>query len=244
MKSRDPQEGGALTAPFDVVIVSSSPVMGVALQHLLEDRPDGLTTYRLEIDELLSTPQVFSPDLLVLAPQSWHDFALWVPHLQTRLSACPWLLFSDPRIAGLFISRLEALNCGFVPTTAPPVLLRAAIHALADQPVVSCLSLFTRLLATATGAASARSGIDPLTVEELQCGCAVSLGLSDHEVAELTGQRVTVIRRHVRALMLKLEVSGREELAEVVRKTLTPANVIPLCRELLRGGVGQQKSDS
>ena len=65
MRSRHPQVGGSAGEPSAVVIVSSNPALGSALQHLLEDRPDGLIASSVEFDELLSTPQVFSPDLLV-----------------------------------------------------------------------------------------------------------------------------------------------------------------------------------
>lgn len=227
---------------MDTVIVSTSPAVGLGLLHLIEDRVGGLTASRMDLEELLSTPQAFCPDLLVLAPEGWSDMALWLPHLQVRFSACPWLLFAEPRVGGLFLSHLEALRSVFVPTTASPALLRAAIRTLTGESGASLSSPCLQLFATLLGARP--SGGAPPTVGEIQCACAVSLGLSDREAAALLRQRVAAFRRHVRRLMLLMGVSAREELAQVVLQALSPASVVTACRKLYDPGTGRTRHRS
>jgi DNA-binding CsgD family transcriptional regulator len=243
MSTEHRQEGAAARRTFDTVIVSASQVVGVALQHLLEDRLDGLTAYRLDLSELLATPTGFCPDLLVLAPQSWDDLALWLPQLQDRFSSCPWLLFSEPRACGIYLSQLENLTWALVPTTGSPALLRSAIQTLTTRPAPSTSSACVRLFSSLLQAARSTSPTVCPTLMEIQCACAVSLGLSDREAARLLRLRIAAVRSHVRRLMQIMAVTEREDLADTLREALHPARVVSGCQELFDLGAADPHPD-
>jgi DNA-binding CsgD family transcriptional regulator len=238
-ESKASQRQGAEKRRMETVIVSSSPVVGVALQHLFEDRMVDLTACCLDLSGLQATPPLVRPDLLVLAPQHWNDLELWLPQLQDRFSASPWLLFLDPRLAGLFVSHLEALRCVFVPTTASPDLLRSAIQTVTRENTASqrphCLQLLAALLDTGV----TPTDCPPWSVAEIQCACAVSLGLSERESTGVLGLSLPVFRRHLRRLQMRLAVSSPHELAAVVQQAFSPAKVDAECRKLYPASAGR-----
>jgi DNA-binding NarL/FixJ family response regulator len=60
------------------------------------------------------------------------------------------------------------------------------------------------------------------TSAELQCGCAVSLGLRNRQIAKHLHLAEATVKSHVHRLLRKLELSDRTELGGYLRSALTP----------------------
>lgn len=208
---------------LDAVILSANPVLALGIQYLLDDWSERITCHRLDPSDSAHAQPTFEPDILILAPQTWQDLAAWLPALRRRYRGTPWLLFTEPRIAGLFLSLLGAQSCALIPDTASPEQLRGAALALGAHPAghltYEVLTLFTR------GAIPipSRSPFRIPTPMELQCGCAVSLGLSNRQTAEVLHLSESTIKSHLYRLGKKMGLSSRHELGEAVRRGLTAA---------------------
>src|SRR5262249_7851949 len=63
------------------------------------------------------------------------------------------------------------------------------------------------------------SGRHP-SIAELQCGCAVSLGLTNRQIARLLHVEAATIKTHLHHLFEKLDVASRHELGTLFERAL------------------------
>jgi DNA-binding NarL/FixJ family response regulator len=203
--------------PREVVVVSASPILSSALRRLVENELQDVRCRTLCDPE---TPAVdgAAPDILLFAPQSWEEAAAWLARLRRRYAACPWLMLAEPRLAGMFLSHLESHLCALVPSSATTETLR---HALLGQGH-RCASRITEELqarfAYGTALTAARWRLP--TPMELQCGCAVSLGLTNRQITGLLHVGEATVKSHVHRLLQKLQLAGRVELGAFVQQAL------------------------
>lgn len=202
--------------PMELLIVSNSPILGRGLRHLL-DRWPTLFRSRMVIEQVESpTP----PDALLVAPQSWEEMAFWLPTLRKRYAFCPWLLLADVRVAGMFLSLIQPQPCLLVGLEAAPESLEQAADSLASRRGF-CLSseLCARFARGADLESVGRWRPSP-SARELQCGCAVSLGLCNRRIAEVLHVSEATVKTHLHHFMGKLDLSNRWELGAFVQRAL------------------------
>jgi DNA-binding NarL/FixJ family response regulator len=113
-------------------------------------------------------------------------------------------------------SALRAGARGFLLKDAGPALLAQAVHAAANGDALIAPSVTTRLLrafADAGPSAPPRQPIDPLTEREEQVLARVARGRTNNEIADELFITLSTVKTHVTALMLKLGVRNRVEIA-------------------------------
>ncbi|GAA3304942.1 MULTISPECIES: response regulator [Dactylosporangium] len=111
---------------------------------------------------------------------------------------------------------LRAGARGFLLKDAGPALLSQAVHAAANGDALIAPSVTTRLLRTFADAAPARpprQPVDPLTDREEQVLARVARGRTNNEIADELFITLSTVKTHVTALMLKLGVRNRVEIA-------------------------------
>jgi DNA-binding CsgD family transcriptional regulator len=159
--------------------------------------------------------------VLLVAPHDWREMTRWLPCLRKLFSNRPWLIFGDLRLAGMCWPDLEALLCTLVAPESPPDRLRVALWVLGERHALcspaALMELFTRAASPAINGERVY-----LTPKELQCGCAVSLGLSNRQIASALHLGEGTVKSHVHHLLRKVGVADREELAAYVEGVLSP----------------------
>jgi ATP/maltotriose-dependent transcriptional regulator MalT len=208
-------------APLEVAVISTNALVNWAVEQSLEAEARLFRCRVISSADLDARRLPIRTDVALVAPQSWEELQQWLPCLQSR-SACPrWLLAADPRVAGMFLSTLELHGCDLVGPAFSRQQLYGALLALADHHT-PCLS--RRMLAhfdRSTLALSRGRLARRLSPAELQCGCAVSLGLSNRRIAEVVHVSEATVKSHVHNLLQKLQMTNRGELGVFVHRVLS-----------------------
>jgi Bacterial regulatory proteins, luxR family len=204
-----------------VLIVSDRPLYARAIQALLESGSTGGSSRVLaHSDGPRLAPA--GPEVVLFFPQDWRELAARLPGLRRQVASRPWVFLAEGRLVGMFLSLLGDQPCHLVEPDTPPAALGRLLQEIVDQPLPS---LGAELLARfARGARLLRVGRRPglPSAMVLQCGCAVSFGLRDAEIAQLFHLREATIKSHVHHLLRKLALLNRVELGEVMRRALAP----------------------
>ncbi|WP_433215495.1 response regulator [Dactylosporangium sp. CS-047395] len=111
---------------------------------------------------------------------------------------------------------LRAGARGFLLKDAGPALLAQAVHAAANGDALIAPSVTTRLLrafADTGPTAPPRQPIEPLTEREEQVLARVARGRTNNEIADELHITLSTVKSHVTALMLKLGLRNRVEIA-------------------------------
>jgi DNA-binding CsgD family transcriptional regulator len=209
-----------MSCRLEVTLVCTSPVLTLGLKQLLEQGPFTCTVRALACVPSDPLYPATDPAVVLLAPFDWQEFARWLPSTQACLGRHSWLLLMDPRIAGMFLAPLERYSCALVPPTSSPDYLWSALWDLAHAQQ-ACL--WTELLGCfVKGLADRISGSRTRlpSPAELQCGCAVSLGLCNRQIAEILHLRETTVKSHLHRLMQKLGLANRHELGLLTHAAL------------------------
>jgi DNA-binding NarL/FixJ family response regulator len=219
-----------------VLIVSGSPIIAQALQGLLLEAPVPWQSQAITDLEAREPQTTREAGILLLAPQHWEEFLSWLPGLRREFARHPWLLLAEPRLAGMFLPYLESQPCALVPLGAAPEELWSRMGGLMDARG-ACLR--HELLARFSPGRPVRGGSGRLqmpTPAELQCGCAVSMGLGNRQIAALLHLAETTVKSHVHHLLRKLHLHNRMELGGYVQHVLTPRSLssIPAGTEAAR----------
>ncbi len=204
----------------EVLLVSRCPLLGRALSALAPERLRCTALPWPAGSPVFVSASAVDPGGLILLPECWEDVELWLPALQARCAAVPWVILGDPRIGGLFLSRLEAQPWAPARPEASMEELEAALGALRRwRPGTAENALVARF---AQGARPLPGGLPVSlpTPREVQYGCAVSLGLSNHRTAEVARFSEETVKSHLRHLFGKLELHCREALGEHVEQAL------------------------
>lgn len=214
-------QGSPSRSPLAVAVVSVTPIFASGVRQMLENGPDA-PRCEIFIGHQLAVPSDFSPDVVLLTSQNWEEMALLLPLLQKQFAALPWLVLAEWRLAGTFLSFLEMQRCAVVPPSSSPAELRTILRLLVKQSppclATSLLMLFVR------GFPSLPKGYRNSlpTPRELQCGCALSLGLTNRQISYLLHVGEGTVKSHVHHLLQKLGLSDREAVAGLFRRTFPP----------------------
>jgi DNA-binding NarL/FixJ family response regulator len=207
--------------PLDAFILCANQVLALGIQYLLDDWSDRVTCHRLDPSDDDHSRATFMPDILILAPQNWQEMAGWLPALRRRYRCAPWLLFTESRIAGLFLSLLEHQPCTLVSNTASPEQLRSAALSLAAERAGHLRSQVLSMFNGGYLGGSDASAVRPPSAVEVQCGCAVSLGLSNRQIASILHLSEATIKSHLYRLGQKLGRSTRQEVGKAIHRGLS-----------------------
>jgi DNA-binding NarL/FixJ family response regulator len=146
----------------------------------------------------------------------------WAVPLQDRFPASMWVIVADLRVAGLFLSFLtKPPLCTIVSSPLPPAEFQAAFWSLAGG-VPSCApsTLLSRISLALTLPHGRRPS--PLTMRELQGACAVSLGLSNRQIAQALGIAEGTVKNELYGLFQKLHLHSRKQVATAIERAVFP----------------------
>jgi DNA-binding NarL/FixJ family response regulator len=135
---------------------------------------------------------------------------------------CPWLLLAEARLAGVFFSRLEMRSSMFLSPDVDVSILWHTIGALGSGQRPSLRHELMARFAQGTNPRLTGWSRRLPTAAELQCGCAVSLGLSNREIAEALSLTEATVKSHVHRLLEKFKLSRREDLGSLFGRALAP----------------------
>lgn len=206
--------------PLELLIVSSSPIYARALEQMLEDEPVCWRTRLLADPEIEDPAAATFEDVVLVVPQDWEELAYWIPPLRRQYGTRPWLILAELPMVGMFLSLIEDQPCVVVDPGASTSLLRSALQAAARR---RCLNLPTELRAMFVRNAGCKPSGEqyPLpSAIELQCACAVSLGLSNRQIAQALSVTEGTVKSHVHRLLQKLELPERKALGAFIRRVL------------------------
>jgi DNA-binding NarL/FixJ family response regulator len=220
-----------MSRPSTVIIVNSSLILALGMYQVLEGGAFSCEIRTIQ-DVQGRGSAVAGPDLAIVAPQHWEQLADWVSSLRTHLAHCPWLIVAEPNVVGMFISLLAAQPCLTLDPVATESELKTAARALAagQRPYVPAelMARFSRHAPSTTSGRPAHC----LTTAELQCGCAVSLGLSNVAIATHLYIGEATVKSHVSSALRKLGLRDREALGAFIQRAFHPA-----------GRLGGERSD-
>jgi DNA-binding NarL/FixJ family response regulator len=208
---------------LEIIVINDSPLYGQALDLLLASGPRDCHRQLLRSVDLERGSGVAGADVVLLAPRDWQELAALLPVVSRRLPRCPWLLLAEPRLAGMFLDRLCSPACALVIPSASPEALWRDLLALAGGATpylpAELFSRFIRGLPAPSGRADNRPPALPSSTE-IQCACAVSLGLSNRQIAALLHFQECSVKTYLYRLMQKLGVHDRRELGLLVEQAL------------------------
>jgi DNA-binding NarL/FixJ family response regulator len=208
----------------EVLFVGNFALVAWAVERLMEE---GAVPLRSRSISDPAQAIVLEQSLAVIAPQTWEEMHNWLPALQTRLRGHPWLMLTHLRIAGLFCSYLEPHVCTVVDTHAAVKTFLAAIQSLAAGevlfPPAGLLTRFSQGLPSLPGG---RQTI-PLTPRELQCGCGISLGLYNRQIARVLSISEGTVKKHIEELKHRLGITERGEIGTLFEQAFSSLSPPP-----------------
>jgi DNA-binding NarL/FixJ family response regulator len=225
-----------VTSPREVAILSAGPILSAALQSFLERMVPGICC-RIVTSEASAASDDASPlsprlpddtpfgpgqGVVLFTAGAWEEMVWGLGRLSAQFPDAPWLLLADPRVAGTFLSLLHCRPCALVPPSASPEILPDALFALAHGHTLPLSFEMTARFARGAAVATGGRPIRLPTQAELQCGCAVSLGLPNRQIADLLCLGEATVKTHIHHLLQKLDLRGRAELAAFVQEALAP----------------------
>ena len=210
--------------PLAVIVAAAGPVWTRAVHDMFAAGPFECQTLAFR-DVVLAAPGATpGADLVLVAPQSWLELAGWLPHLRGTVGHLPWVLLADLRLIGMFLYSLQDQPCGLVDSAATPDDLWAAMMALANARY--CCLRDELIAAFVRGASTSWNGrrLRLPTPVEVQCGCAVSLGLSNRQIAEVLHLQEVTVKSHLYRLMRKLDLDNRHDLGTLFQQALSSSS--------------------
>lgn len=123
-------------------------------------------------------------------------------------------------VAGHVMRALRAGAAGFLLKHTPPADIIIAVHRVAAGDAQLSPEVLHRLIATATAAhprtADAHERLAALTDRELEVAYAIGDGLSNAEIGARLYLSVPTVKAHVSAVLDKLRVRNRVQVAIIV----------------------------
>jgi DNA-binding NarL/FixJ family response regulator len=214
-----------MEVPSEVLVASASPIYARALQDLLEHECADLRCRIFGDAGPVCVDGPSEPDVVLVAARHWEEFGAWLPALRRRFPLSPWLVLGDRRFAGLFLSVLDFQPCALVPESATPEQLRDQARALLHRQTKGLSMELRALFVSGAAACLSHRPFEPPSPMEIECACAVSLGLSDRQSSSVLKLEENQVRSQVEALLRKLRLEDREDLGRFVRRALaTPSS--------------------
>lgn len=208
-----------------VLVADDQDLVRAGLTMILDAQPDlEVVGQAADGREAVAMARQLRPDVCL--------FDIRMPHLDgieaTRQLAGPDV--ADPMAVVVITTfdldeyvhgALKAGARGFLLKDAGPPLLVQAIHAAAAGDALIAPSVTVRLLAAFADTRSARPAqpIEPLTDREEEVLVTVARGRTNGEIAEQLHISLSTVKTHLAALMRKLGVRNRVELAMWAHET-------------------------
>ncbi len=192
-----------MPAPYQITIVSGDTLLAQLLQERLQQA--GCRTIRL-------SPEPACEDALLILPQTWRQLHGWLPALLKTYAQLPYLIIGDLRVAGMQLSLLGDHPCMLLPEQTRFEEILYSLDMLRSQRLTPPWVTIKRQFASHMHHKPERHTLNAPTPRELECGCAVSLGLTTHQIAGILCIEEETVNTHIKSLYNKFDLSSREEL--------------------------------
>lgn len=160
-------------------------------------------------------------DLVWLRLQAGMSAAQQMRDLRKELGAVPCIVLSDVPNDAEALEAFVSGARGYCNTHATPLLLRQVSTVVMQGGMWIGLSLMQRLLAMSqpigSKVAGRRDWAEVLTSRELQVARTLASGASNKEIASQLGITERTVKAHVGAILEKLDVRDRLQLAMLIR---------------------------
>ncbi len=208
-----------MTGPVRVLVADDQEMVRVGLATLLDAHPDiAVVGQARDGREAVDMVRDLRPDVCL--------FDIRMPALDgieaTRQVAGPAVDDPVPVVVittfdqdDYVFEALQAGARGFLLKDADPGLLAQAVHAAAAGDALIAPAITARLLSTfaRTRSATVREPVEPLTAREESVLDLLARGSTNTEIAEELYLSVSTVKTHIGALMTKLGVRNRVEIA-------------------------------
>lgn len=207
-----------MRSPIEVIVISDDPIYSEAVQQTLGQESGSFHCRVLTEAELMRLPPVEGAGVALLLPEHWEPLARWLPLLGQAFPGYGWLIRSEQRIAGMFLSQLQRRPYVLLSPQTTLTDLKNGLKSLAyrqSKPLKPAEAFPTALTVSRRGHTDAI-----LTTRELEVSFAVSLELSNRQIAQALHVSEDDIKKHVHNLLKKLGYESRAEIAEFVHQML------------------------
>jgi DNA-binding NarL/FixJ family response regulator len=208
----------------NVLIISSYQLVARAAEQLLRGEAGAVRT---QIIRDLQQPEQltdFEPDILIVAPINWRELNRWLPPLQRDHASYSWLVLAPLPVAGMFATLLKEGTpvCTIAGPGTSPDELRDTFLALTQGRALCApqdlVTRFTQGLPTLPN----RRQTPALNLRELECGCAVSLGLSNRGIARALHLSEETTKTYVGDLLGTFGCPNRRVLGQHFERAMAP----------------------
>jgi|SRR5579871_1036100 len=203
-----------------IIILAGRGMTTEAIKRLLEEETS-LSCQIVEEQFPPFFPSICPADLVLILSEDWQQLRRWLLPLHQSCPSCPWLIQGDYRLSGMFLSSLDPHPCALISPHSGMVEVRSIIEllieGLATPPVTQLMSQF----ASRAMIYSRSKPVSLPTIREFEIGCAVSLRLTNLQIAQALSISEATINSHLNHLYQKLRLSHRRELATYFEMALS-----------------------
>ena len=220
---------GAARVPMSlvrVVLCEDQEVFRLGLRVVLEAEPDiAVVAETVTLPAALADAQRIGAEVVVVRRGLVADAGL--PQLRDLCRrGLPVLVLADPEPEEDVVEVLRAGVRGYLSRRAGAQRLVEGVRALARQEVALdpvATSELVRQVLTPPPASTGRQPLDLLTERQRDVAELVAQGLSNEEIAGRLFLSLATVKSHVTAVMRRLEVRTRTQLAILVNRGPSPA---------------------
>lgn len=202
-----------MPAKQGLVIVSTNRIYSEVLGNWLERESGGFRPLLREGGLCVRPECVSDEDVLMIVASDWHQMAEWFDSPRSALSRNPWLLLADLRVSAAFSTFLPTDRCSVLSPLAPCEnfwrVLGALVRCRPLCPASGMLDEFHSHFALLDIAEPS----SPRWQKLVQCGCAVSLGMTNAQIVATLGLNEATVKTYIHHLFLGLHVEDRRCLA-------------------------------
>jgi DNA-binding NarL/FixJ family response regulator len=161
-------------------------------------------------------------DLVWLRLQPGLDIGMQIRGIRQRFSGMAFVVLSDAHSDNEALAAFAGAARGYCNSHAAPAILQQVGMVVHQGGIWIGESLMQRLVAQTDNLVAAPSNVndhrvDSLTPRELEVAQAVAAGHSDREIATRLGITERTVKAHVSAILEKLEVRDRLQLALLLK---------------------------
>ncbi len=204
----------------EIILLGARSLIADGLKNLLEARRPPWRCVVFREEDFQHSHRASSHRVVLFYLDTWHDMLAWrEANLLRVFRKDAWIVISELRIAGLYLSQWQSRSCRHLIADPSVDELLQAISQATDERSDDALEFFEDHLVKHASSEN-HAALKKATVRECECACGIALHLGDKEIGEAICISEPSIRMHICALMHKLKFSHRRQLASLFEALL------------------------